>query len=1265
MRVVTGIQCFYVVIFIIQSKAKSSSLTPTSTPKILSTTISAKSRSPSSSPSLTQSSPTTGAINATRENNGLSSWWTRSTIKPSSATQPNTASSSLQDSSSSVYSKSTTNIMTSIPSASLALTSTTSINEYSSTTQPNTASSSLQDSSSSVYSKSTTNIMTSIPSASLALKSATSINEYSPTTQPNTDSSGLQDSSSSVHSKSSTNIMAIIPSASLALTSATSVNEYSPTTQPNTDSSSLHDSSSSVHSKSSTNIMAIIPSASLALTSATSVNEYSPTTQPNTDSSGLQDSSSSVYSKSTTNIMAIIPSASLALTSATSVKEYSSTTQPNTASSSLQDSSSSVDSKSSTNIMAIIPSASLALTSATSVNEYSSTTQPNTASSSLQDSSSSVYSKSTTNIMAIIPSASLALTSATSINEYSSTTQPNTASSSLQDSSSSVYSKSTTNIMAIIPSASLALTSATSVKEYSSTTQPNTASSSLQDSSSSVYSTSAISNRTSIPDVPFASILGTTTYEYHSSIKPIRTSSSLQASSSLVYSTSTRSIITIPNVTLVPKSATTTYYSSSTIQQNTTSTTAEFRTTQKPTKPLKIIYIIFQLSMTIINIEVHKNDECGHDAAEKVSELLSTCNSLKIEDWSHLFYEYLLCKMCSVDGINKDTCSMEIIDLRCGSVITTINMIVRVNNTESSLDDVNNIFKRIKQEGKIKELLINSTSFNFTNQGEVERTSSPTPTLSPDITIVEVKINYNWPEFCRIRDIFKSEIAASCEPEGEKLNRSDIYILGEKRKCSRRPDDVEKSIVVQFYVLKNNANKKTLEVYDCLKNKFEQGKLDLGNFFNDKIVSIGLKDEHVPTPKPTPVARTLSDGEKVWLAVGLTLAILLLLLVLYLCCCRRKTNEDKDAERGSDHFVLDNIDGTKKESVVLVNDGFDSQEDNDPPNSLSTFKGKEPDKPLNGDIEEKKAPLGDGEETDDELGMTVPDVAIEEPEKSKSTPTKAPPHMATTDLAQEKREFEDLNQTKADPAAYPIKDSDKNRVPSIVPNPDTRVTLKGENDYINANFIKDHQGNKAFIATQHPLSNTMRDFWSMVWQHDVEVIVMVNNDEKNTADYHNYWMNQKNSLAIHGHMQVKTEEMQKMDAFNITTFTLKNSQENAVTKTVQHFRFTNWPNQDVPDVKEFIHFMKMAEKATSKNVKSPVVVHCSDGQGYTGVFIAVAIGSRVYEESGKKSIVDVFDCVNKMRSDRNQIVSSKELFAYIYKVFEDLTNSSNISDSRL
>ena len=45
-------------------------------------------------------------------------------------------------------------------------------------------------------------------------------------------------------------------------------------------------------------------------------------------------------------------------------------------------------------------------------------------------------------------------------------------------------------------------------------------------------------------------------------------------------------------------------------------------------------------------------------------------------------------------------------------------------------------------------------------------------------------------------------------------------------------------------------------------------------------------------------------------------------------------------------------------------------------------------------------------------------------------------------------------------------------------------------------------------------------------------------------NFHNYWMNQKNSLTIYGNMQVKTDNMENMGAFDITTFVLKNSQVN-------------------------------------------------------------------------------------------------------------------------
>uniref|UniRef100_A0A8B9NI74 protein-tyrosine-phosphatase n=1 Tax=Accipiter nisus TaxID=211598 RepID=A0A8B9NI74_9AVES len=74
----------------------------------------------------------------------------------------------------------------------------------------------------------------------------------------------------------------------------------------------------------------------------------------------------------------------------------------------------------------------------------------------------------------------------------------------------------------------------------------------------------------------------------------------------------------------------------------------------------------------------------------------------------------------------------------------------------------------------------------------------------------------------------------------------------------------------------------------------------------------------------------------------------------------------------------------------------------------------------------------------------------------------------------------------------------KNRYKTILPNPLSRVYLKPKNPsdslstYINANYIRGYGGKeKAFIATQGPMINTVNDFWQMVWQEDSPVIVMI------------------------------------------------------------------------------------------------------------------------------------------------------------------------------
>lgn len=51
-------------------------------------------------------------------------------------------------------------------------------------------------------------------------------------------------------------------------------------------------------------------------------------------------------------------------------------------------------------------------------------------------------------------------------------------------------------------------------------------------------------------------------------------------------------------------------------------------------------------------------------------------------------------------------------------------------------------------------------------------------------------------------------------------------------------------------------------------------------------------------------------------------------------------------------------------------------------------------------------------------------------------------------------------------------------------------------DYINANFIKGASGSSAYIACQGPLPHTVNDFWRMVVECEVQVIVMACNEQE-------------------------------------------------------------------------------------------------------------------------------------------------------------------------
>ena len=69
----------------------------------------------------------------------------------------------------------------------------------------------------------------------------------------------------------------------------------------------------------------------------------------------------------------------------------------------------------------------------------------------------------------------------------------------------------------------------------------------------------------------------------------------------------------------------------------------------------------------------------------------------------------------------------------------------------------------------------------------------------------------------------------------------------------------------------------------------------------------------------------------------------------------------------------------------------------------------------------------------------------------------------------------------------------KNRYKNIWPYDFSRVRLgspEDDSDYINASYVQPRGTTRRYIATQGPLDATYSDFWTLIWEQDIRVIVM-------------------------------------------------------------------------------------------------------------------------------------------------------------------------------
>ncbi|XP_060055545.1 receptor-type tyrosine-protein phosphatase delta isoform X13 [Erinaceus europaeus] len=229
----------------------------------------------------------------------------------------------------------------------------------------------------------------------------------------------------------------------------------------------------------------------------------------------------------------------------------------------------------------------------------------------------------------------------------------------------------------------------------------------------------------------------------------------------------------------------------------------------------------------------------------------------------------------------------------------------------------------------------------------------------------------------------------------------------------------------------------------------------------------------------------------------------------------------------------------------------------------------------------------------------------------------------------------------------------KNRLVNIMPYESTRVCLQPirgveGSDYINASFIDGYRQQKAYIATQGPLAETTEDFWRMLWEHNSTIVVMLTKLREMgrvSEKCHQYWPAERS--ARYQYFVVDPMAEYNMPQYILREFKVTDARDGQ-SRTVRQFQFTDWPEQGVPKSGEgFIDFIGQVHKTKEQfGQDGPISVHCSAGVGRTGVFITLSI---VLERMRYEGVVDIFQTVKMLRTQRPAMVQTEDQYQFCYR----------------
>ncbi|XP_035894669.1 tyrosine-protein phosphatase 99A isoform X1 [Anopheles stephensi] len=164
----------------------------------------------------------------------------------------------------------------------------------------------------------------------------------------------------------------------------------------------------------------------------------------------------------------------------------------------------------------------------------------------------------------------------------------------------------------------------------------------------------------------------------------------------------------------------------------------------------------------------------------------------------------------------------------------------------------------------------------------------------------------------------------------------------------------------------------------------------------------------------------------------------------------------------------------------------------------------------------------------------------------------------------------------------------KNRS-SLVPLEGSRVHLTPKpgvegSDYINATWLHGFRRLRDFIVTQHPLIETFKDFWQMVWDHNAQTVVLLSSVDN--MSFLQFWPNESEPIES-DYYRIRMVSETSEDNYIVRNFVIQSIQDD-YELSVKMLENPAWP--DMNNTRSIFDFAVRVHERCSEYRNGPIVV---------------------------------------------------------------------------